>query len=122
MCKLVEFTEGKFVAEIKRKYIENIVNQAANCKNISRIMLFGSALEERCKTESDIDIAVFGDSPKGQCFKSKEYKDFVRAVLLFDKTFEQDYDILYFRDGVKYDDAIIKDIEKGTEIYRRKTA
>ena len=122
MCALIELADGKYVAEIKHKYIENIIKQAANCKNIRRIILFDSALEERCKESSDIDIAVFGDYPKGKYLKSKEFKDFQRALFLYGDAFGQDYDILYFRDGVEYDDAIIKDIENGAEIYRRKIA
>lgn len=54
MCALVELADGKYVAEIKHKYIVNIVKQAAKYKNIKRIMLFGSALEERCQDSSDI--------------------------------------------------------------------
>ena len=54
MCALVELSDGKCVAEIKHKYIENIIKQAAKCKNIKRIMLFGSAFEERCQDSSDI--------------------------------------------------------------------
>ena len=122
MCALIELADGKYVAEIKHKYIENIIKQAASCKNIKRIMLFGSALEERCRESSDIDIAVFGDYPKGKYLKSKEFRDFQRALFLYGDAFGQDYDILYFRDGVEYDDAIIKDIENGAEIYRRKIA
>lgn len=122
MCALIELQNGQYVAEIKHKYIENIIMQAANCKNIKRIMLFGSALEERCQDSSDIDIAVFGDSSKGKYLKSKEFKDFQRALFLYGDAFGQDYDILYFRDGVQYDDDIIKDIENGAEIYRREIA
>lgn len=122
MCKLIKLANGQFVADIKHKYIENIIEQAAKCKSINRIMLFGSALEERCKDTSDIDIAVFGNTSKSKCYKSKEYKDFVRSILLYGNDFLQNYDILYFRDGEKYDDVIIKDIENGAEIYRRKSA
>ena len=49
-------------------------------------------------------------------------KDFQRSLFVFGNSFEQDYDILYFCDGVEYTDAIIDDIENGAEIYRRKTA
>ena len=38
MCALIELADGKYVAEIKHKYIENIIKQAANCKNIRRII------------------------------------------------------------------------------------
>ena len=45
MCALIELADGKYVAEIKHKYIENIIKQAANCKNIKRIMLFDKNLK-----------------------------------------------------------------------------
>ena len=65
---------------------------------------------------------ILGESPKGKYLKSKEFKDFQRALFIYGDAFAQDYDILYFREGVDYDDAIIKDIENGAEIYRRKIA
>jgi hypothetical protein len=34
----------------------------------------------------------------------------------------QDYDILYFKDGKKYTDQIMNDIAEGIEIYRRESA
>ena len=54
--------------------------------------------------------------------KSKEFKNFQRALFIYGDAFAQDYDILYFCEGIDYDDAIIKDIENGAEIYRRKIA
>lgn len=122
MCKLKKLSNGKSVAEIKYSFIENIIAQAEKCKNISRIMLFGSAVEERCSDRSDIDIAVFGVQTKNRYLRSKEFKDFQRSLFVFDDSFNQDYDILYFCDGVEYTDAIIDDVENGAEIYRRKTA
>ncbi|WP_405381182.1 nucleotidyltransferase domain-containing protein [Phascolarctobacterium sp.] len=122
MCKLKCLPNGRAVAEIKYKYIENIITQAAKCKNISRIMLFGSALEERCHDASDIDIAVFGESSKAKYLKSKEFKEFQKNLFLFGDAFSQDYDILYFCEDGKNSDSIMEDIEKGAEIYRRKVA
>jgi hypothetical protein len=53
MCKLVDchtnYGEICKVADIKANYISNIVNTAHICSDIERIVLFGSALEERCK-------------------------------------------------------------------------
>ena len=60
MCNLVRYKNSKLVADIKLPYIIIISKQAEKAKNISRIMLFGSSIEERCTEESDIDIAVFG--------------------------------------------------------------
>lgn len=122
MCKLKALPNGKSVAEIKYSFIENIIAQAEKCKNISRIMLFGSAIEERCSDRSDIDIAVFGTQTKNKYLRSKEFKDFQRSLFMYGDAFSQDYDILYFCDGVEYTDAIIADIENGAEIFRRKIA
>ena len=70
MCKMVPFEGDKQVADIKLHHIRNIVDQASAAKNINRIMLFGSATEERCSDSSDIDIAVFGNMTKSSYLKS----------------------------------------------------
>lgn len=119
MCRLIPFSDKSYVADIKHKYIENIVAQAKDCKNISRIVLFGSALETRCTERSDIDIAVFGKKKQNEYLRSKEFKDFQHRLFAFGNDFKQDYDILYFCDGVEYKDAILNDINNGAEIYRR---
>ena len=120
MCKLVSFGDGKQIADIKYKYIENITRQAVNCKNISRIMLFGSCLETRCTDKSDIDIAVFGKMSKANYLDSKEFKKFQDQIFLYD--LNQDYDILYFCEDKEYRDSIMNDINSGAEIYRRDLA
>ena len=119
MCKLVDFN-GKLVADIKLKHIENIIKQAEKCNNISRIMLFGSSIEERCNDKSDIDIAVFGNLSKAKYLGTGEFRLFQDEIFLYDMN--QDYDILYFCEGKEYEDAIMADINNGTEIYRRKDA
>ena len=117
MCKLVSFEGGKRVADIKLPHIRNIVGQANAAKNINRIMLFGSATEERCTDCSDIDIALFGNLPKSTYLNSKEFKAFQDAIFRFD--FDQDYDILYFSDKQPQNAPILNDVFMGTEIYRR---
>lgn len=117
MCELVHYEGRGYVADIKLRHIHNISEQAQKTKNISRIMLFGSALEERCSERSDIDIAVFGDKPKGSYIDSKEFHDFKSNLFQFD--WDQDYDVLYFKDDKEYSAAIMDDINRGMEIYRR---
>lgn len=119
MCLLKKYADGKFVADIKYDYIVNIANQASACKNISRIVLFGSAKEERCSSESDIDIAVFGDMSKAQFLRSKEYDAFHSGVVSYGGDFSQDYDIIYFCNGKSGNSGIMPDISEGVEIYRR---
>ena len=120
MCRLVPYKDGKKVADIKLHYIENIAEQAEKCRNINRIMLFGSSLEDRCTAESDIDIAVFGDRKKAVYLRSKEFKTFQDTVFLYD--LDQDYDILYFCEGTDHKTGIMEDIKNGIEIYRRRLA
>ena len=109
----------QFVADIKKKYIDNIAQQAENCHNISRIVLFGSALETRCRERSDIDIAVFGKKKHNDYLRSGEFKQFQRSIFSFGGDYTQDDDILYFCDDTESDDAILENIHRGTEIYRR---
>lgn len=116
MCKLVPYMNGK-VADIKLQHIENITRQAANCKNIHRIMLFGSAIEDRCKEQSDIDIAVFGAKTRSNYLDSKEFHTFKTNLFRFD--WNQEYDVIYYRDVVGLNDSFMKEIERGVEIYRR---
>ena len=117
MCKLISLGDGNAVADIKYRHIQNIAKQAHECRNISRIVLFGSSLEERCTERSDIDIAVFGKKRKNKYLESKEFREFQDRVFLFD--LDQDYDILYFCEDQKHQDPIMTDINKGAEIYRR---
>ena len=117
MCRLVQWNEDRCVADIKFRHIQNITKQAAKCKNINRIMLFGSSLEERCTDRSDIDIAVFGIKPKSQYIDSKEFRLFKNALFEFD--WDQDYDVLYFSENGKNRGSIRTDINRGVEIYRR---
>ena len=81
--------------------------------------MFGSSLEERCTEESDIDIAVFGSKTKGSYIDSSEFRSFKRGLFSFD--WNQDYDVLYFKESTEKDDPIMTDIYEGVEIYRRET-
>ncbi len=121
MCKVISITirNNTFkVADIKRKYMENIIDAAEKCDFIERIVLFGSSIEERCKKDSDIDIAVFGKHSKSRALKTKKYECFARQLYSFDDH-NQAYDILYFKEGGKNNDLILRDINKGEVLYER---
>lgn len=119
MCKLVSLNtseNGIMVADIKKSAIENIVNSASLCDSITRIVLFGSCIEERCSKDSDIDIAVFGNKPKNKCLSSASYRKFISAINKFNG-FSESYDVLYFQDGKANNDFIMNDISRGALIY-----
>ena len=117
MCKMVQYSDGKYVADIKLRHIKNISEKAKKASHIYRIMLFGSSIEERCTERSDIDIAVFGDKPKGKYIDSEEFKTFKRDIFSFD--WDQDYDVLYFKENDNNRHDIMQNINRGVEIYRR---
>lgn len=122
MCKLVEIKVGDKkikVANIKQKYMGNIADAAKDCDYIDRIVVFGSSIQTRCKEDSDIDLAVFGNVSKGKCLTSKKYEDFLKKVVSFDD-FNQGYDILYFKTGQRNLNAIMDDIENGELLYESK--
>lgn len=121
MCRVLPMNIGTRqiqVAEIKQKYIRNIIDAAGQCDLIDRVVLFGSSLQERCMDSSDIDIAVFGNLPRSRALTSKKYERFARQLYAFDDH-AQAYDILYFRSGTDNSDPVLREISKGEELYVR---
>ena len=121
MCKVIKMqARGKSfkVADIKQECVENIINAASTCDSIDKIILFGSSITNKCKKDSDVDIAVYGSKPKAQCLSSKTYREFTRKLYQFDD-FSQSYDIIYFQSNKKYTSKIADDIENGELIYAK---
>lgn len=121
MCKITSFViDGRTIhmADIKQKYVWNIINAAQKCDYIDKIILFGSSLEDRCRDDSDIDLAIFGNQPEGKCLTSKKYRNFARQLSSYDD-FNQNYDLLYFKTGKKYSGIIMNHIMKGEILYER---
>ena len=119
MCKVNTMSIGNCnfkVADIKRKYMENIVDSAKKCDFIKRIILFGSSTEERCTEISDIDLAIFGTHSRSKALTSKKYERFARQLSLFDNH-SQNYDLLYFKSDTKDKSAILEEIKKGEVVY-----
>lgn len=89
------------------------------CKNISKIILFGSSIEERCQQKSDIDIAVFSEKKPTSYLKSAEFRNFNDKIFAFNNFDGQDYDILYFAENNNDTSKLMQNIKNGAEIYRR---
>lgn len=110
------------VADIKKSIIEGIIALADLCKEIDCIILFGSSLEDKCKHESDIDLAIISNVTRARLFQSSGYDKFTTA--LYDIDDEQTYDILQFNsieELKRKNNVLCKDIvDKGKIIYRRK--
>ena len=121
MCKVSPMDIGTRrikVAEIKQKYIQNIIDAANECDLIDRVVLFGSSLQERCQEDSDIDIAVFGSQPRSRALVSGKFERFARKLYAFDDH-AQAYDILYFRSGSDDSSPILSEISRGEVLYAR---
>ena len=121
MCKVSSYHIGDRVirvADIKQRYIPNIIDAARKCDYIDKVILFGSSLEERCREQSDIDLAVFGNQPKSKCLTSKKYKSFYDQLIMFDHL-NQAYDVLYFRSGKKDTSPIMREIDQGEVLYEK---
>lgn len=121
MCKVTEMKlNGRSfkAADIKQKYIANVVDAAGKCELIDRIMLFGSSTESRCTEESDIDLAIFGNRSEYKALRSKQYDRFTDQIYKFDDS-GQAYDLLYFESGKQYRNGIMDDVQNGELIYAR---
>ncbi len=121
MCKVNTVTIGNRnfkVADLKEKYMANIIDAARKCDYITKVVLFGSSTNESCKDSSDIDLAVFGTGTPSKVLESKKYEKFARQLYSFDDH-KQAYDILYFREGTGNDSPIMIDIENGEVLYER---
>ena len=88
MCRLVGLNtyDGTQidVASIKMDAIKNIIESASLCPNIDAIVLFGFSLEERCTSDSDIDIAIISKKTVSDLCRLKSFKRFMDMVYLFD--------------------------------------
>ena len=107
------------VADIKKAAVINVAQNAALCKNISKIVLFGSSMGKNCTEESDIDLAIFGDQSKNKCLTSSSFRKFASSLYRFDN-FGQTYDLLYFQNGKDYDCSVMEEINQGEVVYVRK--
>ena len=130
MCKLqkinTNFDESVLVADNKSKIIECIIELAKGCSDIDAIILFGSALETRCKKTSDIDIAIISKKTINALSEKKSFREFQNSVYLLDMS--QEYDFLYFKsideiEKKKNSASIFKELsDKGKIIYKRQAA
>ncbi len=130
MCKLqkinTNFDSSVMVADNKSKIIECIIELAKDCADIDAIILFGSALETRCKKTSDIDIAIISKKTINALSEKKSFRQFKDSVYLLDMS--QEYDFLYFKsleeiDKKKDTATICKElIDNGKVIYKRQAA
>lgn len=126
MCRLVplmtSFKTEISVADIKKRHIENIIESAEKCDKIDAIVLFGSALEDRCKEDSDIDFAIISKHTVSSLCRYKSFHEF--SSQLYSKDLDQDYDILYFKSLEEIEDkkdhvGVCKELaQKGKVIYK----
>ena len=107
-----------------KEHIENIIKSAEKCNKIEAIVLFGSSLEDRCREESDIDIAIISRYTIDRLSRYKSFRNFTDRIYGKDTT--QSYDILYFKSSSEIEKkkemtTICGELsQKGKVIYRVK--
>ncbi len=129
MCRMTSvktnFETEIEVADIKKGVVENIVEAAAACAKISRIILFGSVIETRCTEDSDVDMVIVSDISRSRLYQDKGFQLFMQKLHDRDD-YEQMYDVIcvHGMDEVyrkKNDMSLFRDVaEKGRVLYRRK--
>lgn len=127
MCKIVTIQsitdESIRVADIKKHYVQNIIFNAPKCKSIDAIILFGSALEERCTENYDINNVIISKYTLTKLCSIKSYSDFMRSI--YELNISKEYDKLYFNSFTeieqKENEALIckELLAKGKTIYRK---
>lgn len=97
MCRMISvktnFETEVEVADIKKDVVENIIEAAAACARISRIILFGSVIETRCTEDSDVDMVVVSDTSRSRLYKDKSFQLFLKKLHDRDD-YEQIYDVI----------------------------
>lgn len=100
------------------------MSAAHKCRQMDTIVLFGSALEDRCTTDSDIDIAIISKYGIRKLSVLKSFRTFMQDLYRADEM--QEYDRLYFRSideiASKRKEAPICNeiLNKGKIIYKRR--
>ena len=125
MCNLVTIRNNLgqeiLVAEVKASILEQIIKIAPVCSKIEYLYLFGSSVESRCNSSSDIDLALVSTVTRSRLCVLKEYCKFKN--LLYDIDLDQEYDLLQFNSLSSLlcsKDAVCQDIvEKGILLYQR---
>ncbi len=97
MCQMVSiktnFNTEIEVADIKKDVIENIIEAAGMCNRICQIILFGSVIENRCTTDSDVDMLIVSDISRSKLYRDKGYREFLKNLHNRDD-YEQMYDVI----------------------------
>lgn len=125
MCNLViiqnNLGQDILVAEVKASILKRIIEIAPVCSKIEYLYLFGSSLETRCNSSSDIDLALVSNVVRSRLCALQEYHKF--KDLLYDIDLNQEYDLLQFNSLSALwtsKDTVCRDIqEKGVLLYQR---
>jgi len=101
-----------------------MISKASSCELIDQIVLFGSALSDSCKEDSDIDVVVISKAGVSKLSQNKRYRAYWNMIYGIDD-FKTEFDVLYFssyEDILKKKETamICKEIaEKGKIIYTK---
>ena len=97
-----DFYSMNYIHPWKQPAVKRIIDSVKDIEDLKCIVVFGSALERRCRQDSDIDIVIFGDSER-------------KAIFPLDI----DVDVLY-EDTIDRGSVLWKEIyDKGVVVYAK---
>ncbi len=105
----VDGVDMRRVFPTKQRQVRDIHNEFKSDKRISSIMVFGSAVSDRCHQGSDIDILV---RLKDECVDVKNKNDISEMI---QNICDWNADVLWF-DRIEETDRIYKKILEGVQI------
>lgn len=100
--------DTSMVNDIKRKKVEKVIQIASNTGVVRRLIIFGSAVTNECREESDVDICL-----DISCETSD--KRLRRPMYDFNEACDFNCDILFYH---KLGEKLKREIDtKGVEVY-----
>lgn len=92
---MFETVNGVKVAQNKVKYIKKLIETVENTGKMSKVIIYGSALTEDCREDSDVNVVLVGDM--------EEYSGYqvISDILdvCMDIDIDQDITCLYYKEG-----------------------
>ncbi len=58
---LADYPGVNYIHPLRQREVEQLIEKARRCPNITAIVIFGSSTEERCTPFSDVDALFFGE-------------------------------------------------------------
>ena len=104
------FYDARLIHPLKQKIINELYKHICINSSISKVILFGSSINIRCKADSDIDLAINLKDDKNNLDTKNEVSELIQEVCGYKA------DIIWLN-GLSKNSKIYNNISKGVVIY-----